>query len=100
MFVTVVDDRVKLKERKKKDISTRTLLGKRKKKKKKKKKEDKNKLWNRKVTVIPIVIGSHGTVTKVLVKDLEEFKIRTLVDTVQTTALSGLTRIPRRVLEA
>ena len=30
------------------------------------------KLWNMKVTIIPIVIGAFGTVTKGLVKGLED----------------------------
>ena len=57
------------------------------------------KLWNMKVTVIPIVIGALGTVTKGLVRGLEEFKITGRVETIQTTALLRSTRILRRVLE-
>ena len=34
------------------------------------------KLWKMKVTVISIVIGAHGTVTKGLVKGLEDMEIR------------------------
>ena len=33
------------------------------------------KLWNRKVTIIPIVIGAFGTVTKVLLKGLENLEV-------------------------
>ena len=33
-------------------------------------------LWNTKMTVIPIVIGALGTVTKRLVKGLEDLEIR------------------------
>ena len=40
-----------------------------------------------KVTVIPIVIGALGTVTKRLVKELEVLEIRGRVETIQTTAL-------------
>ena len=43
------------------------------------------KLWNMKVTVIPIVNGSLGTVTRGLVQGLEE--IRRRVENIQTTAL-------------
>ena len=57
------------------------------------------KLWNMKVTVIPIVIGAFGTVTKGLVKGLKDLKIRERVETIQTTALWRSARIPRRVLE-
>ena len=37
-----------------------------------------NKLWNIKVTVIPIVIGALGTITKWLVQGLEDFGRRVL----------------------
>ena len=57
------------------------------------------KLWNKKVTVIPIVIGTLGRVTKILIKGLEDLKIRGWVETIQMTALSRLARILRRVLE-
>ena len=33
------------------------------------------KQWNVKVTIIPIVIGAFGTVTKGLLKDLEELEV-------------------------
>ena len=46
-----------------------------------------------KVIVIPIVIGDLGTVTKVLVKGLEDLKITGRVETVQTTALLRLAKI-------
>ena len=45
------------------------------------------KLWNMKVAVILIVIGALGTVTKGLVKELEDLEIRGRVKTIQTTAL-------------
>ena len=50
-----------------------------------------------KVTVILIVIGTLGTVTKGLVKGLEDLEIR---ETIQTTALLRSARILRKVLEA
>ena len=49
-------------------------------------------------TFMPIVIGALGTVTKGLMKGLEDFEIRG-VETIQTTALLRLARILRRVLE-
>ena len=52
-----------------------------------------------KVTFIPIVIGALGTVTKGLVKGLENLEIRGRVETIQTTALLGSARILRRMLE-
>ena len=55
------------------------------------------KLKNMKVTVIPIVIGALGTVTKELVQGLEDFEIRGRVETIQTTALIRSGIILRRV---
>ena len=40
-----------------------------------------------KVTIIPIVIGALGTVTKGLLKGLEDLVITGLGETIQTTAL-------------
>ena len=52
-----------------------------------------------KVTIIPIVIGAFGTVTKGLLKGLEDLEVGVRVETIQTTALLRTTRILRRVLE-
>ena len=49
--------------------------------------ELKKKLWNMKVTVILIVIGALGTVTKGLVLWLKDLEIKKRVETIQTTAL-------------
>ena len=43
------------------------------------------KLWNMKVTVIPVVIGAFGTVIKVLVQGLEDLEIRGCVESTQST---------------
>ena len=51
------------------------------------------------VTIVPIVIGALGTVTKGLLKSLEDLEIGGRVDTIQTTALLRTARILRRVLE-
>ena len=51
------------------------------------------------VTIIPIVIGAFGTVTKELLKGLEDFEVGGRVETIQTTALLRTARILRRVLE-
>ena len=40
-----------------------------------------------KVTIIPIVIGAFGTVTKGLHKGLEDLEVGGLVETIQTTTL-------------
>ena len=52
-----------------------------------------------KVTIIPIVIGAFDTVTKGLLKGLEDFEVGCRVETIQTTALLKTTRILRRFLE-
>ena len=57
------------------------------------------KLWNMKVTIIPIVIGAFGTVTKGLLKGLEDLEVGDRVETIQTTALLKTARILRRVLK-
>ena len=44
------------------------------------------KLWNMQVTKIPIVIGTFGTVTKGLLKELEDIAVGRQVETIQTTA--------------
>ena len=51
-----------------------------------------------KVTIIPIVIGAFGTVTKGLLKGLEDFEVGARMETIQT-ALLKTARILRRVLE-
>ena len=61
-FAVRVDHRIKLKESEKKDKYldlTREL----------------KKLWNRKVTIIPIVIGAVGTLNKGLLKGLEDLEV-------------------------
>ena len=61
-FAVPTDHRIKLKECEKKDKyldHAREL----------------KKLWNMKVTIIPIVIGALGTVTKGLLKGLEDLEV-------------------------
>ena len=52
-----------------------------------------------KMTVIPLIIGELGTVTKSLIMVLEDMEIRGQEETIQTTALLRSVRILRRVLE-
>ena len=52
-----------------------------------------------KVRIVPIVIGAFGTITKGLLKDLEDLEVGGRVETIQMTALLRLARILRRVLE-
>ena len=52
-----------------------------------------------KVTIVPIVIGALGTITKGLLKGLEDLEVGGPVETIQTTALLRTAGILRRVLE-
>ena len=51
------------------------------------------------VTIIPIVNGAFGTVTKGLLKGLEDLEVGGRVETIQTTTLSRTARILKRELE-
>ena len=86
-FVVSADHKIKLKESERKDKYL-DLAG-----------ELKKKLWNMKAMIIPIVIGAFGTVTKGLLKELEDSGVVGRVKTIQTTALLRTARILRRVLE-
>ena len=55
-------------------------------------------LLNMKVTVMPFVIGTFGTVTKGLLKGREDIEIRGREETIQTTALLRSARTQRSVL--
>ena len=57
------------------------------------------KLWNMQVTMIPIVIVAFRTVTKGLLKGLEDLEFGGRVETIQTTALLRTARMLRKVLE-
>ena len=61
--------------------------------------KESKKLWNMQVTIIPIVIGAFGTVTKGLLKGLEDLEVGGRVETIQTTTLLRIARILRKVLE-
>ena len=85
-FVVPADHRIKLKGSEKRDKYLNLA-------------RELKKLWNMKVTIIPIVIGAFGTVTKGLLKGLEDLEVGGRVETIQTTALLETARIQRRVLE-
>ncbi len=51
------------------------------------------------MTIIPIVIGAFGTVTKGLLKGLQDLEVGGRVETIQTTTLLRTARILRKVLE-
>ena len=52
-----------------------------------------------KVTIVPIVIDAFGTITKGLLKGLEDLEVVGRVETIQMTELLRTARILRRVLE-
>ena len=73
-FAVPADHRIKLKESEKKDKYLDFA-------------RELKKLWNMQVTIIPIVIDAFGTVTKGLLKGLEDLEVGGRVETIQTTAL-------------
>ena len=86
IVIVPADHRIKLKESEKKDKYLDLA-------------RELKKLWNMKVTIVPIVIGALGTVTNGLLKGLEDLEVSRQVETIQTTALLRTARILRRVLE-
>ena len=85
-FAVPADHRIKLKECEKKDKYLDLA-------------RELKKLRNMKVAIIPIIIGAFGTVTKGLLKGLEDLEVGGRVETIQTTPLLRTARILRRVLE-
>ena len=85
-FTVPADHRINLKESEKKDKHLDFARG-------------LKKLSNMKVTIVPIVIGTLGTVTKGSLKGLEDLEVGGWVETIYTTALLRTARILRRVLE-
>ena len=85
-FAVPADHRIKLKECGKKDKYLHLA-------------RELKMLWNMNVTIIPIVIGAFGTVSKRLLKGLEDLDVGRRVETIQTTTLLRTARMMRRVLE-
>ena len=57
-------------------------------------------MWNmRTVQVVPIVVGSLGSVTKNLDKWLAKLKVKISISLLQKTTLLGTARILRKALE-
>ena len=69
-FAVLADHRIKLKECGKKDKYLDLA-------------KELKKLWNMRVTIVPIVIGAFGTVTKGLLKGLEDLEVGGRVETIQ-----------------
>ena len=85
-FSVSADNRIKLKECKQKNKHHDLV-------------RELKKLWNMQVTIILLVIGTFGTVTKGLLKGLEDLEVGGRVEAIKTTALLRTARILRRVLE-
>ena len=79
-FAVPADHRIKLKECEKKDKYLDLA-------------RELKKLWNMKVTIVPIVIGAFGTIAKGLLKVLEDLEVGGRVETIQMTALLRMARI-------
>ena len=84
-FAVPADLRIKLKDREKRDKYLDLA-------------RELKKLWNMKVTIMPIVIGIFGTVTQGLLKGVEDLEVGSWVETIQTTASLKTARILRRSL--
>ena len=82
----VADPKVKIKENEKRDKYLDLA-------------KELKKLWNMRMTEIPIVTGALGTVSKSLEKGLDELEIEVRIETFQITTLLRSTRILRRVLQ-
>ena len=85
-FTVSVDHSVKIKENETRDKHLNLA-------------KDLNMLWNMKMMLIPIVIGTLETIPKGLVKGIEKLDIGKRADAIQTTAFLRSARILRRVLE-
>ena len=56
-------------------------------------------MWNLKYTIIPVIIGATGIVTKSLKKNLEAVPGKHSIDSLQKTAILGPSHIIRKVLQ-
>ena len=56
-------------------------------------------MWKLKCTIIPIIIGANGIVTRSLRKNLEAVPGKHSIDSLQKTAILGTSRIIRKVLQ-
>ena len=72
-YAVPADHRIKLKECEKKDKYLDLA-------------RELKKLWNMKVTIVPIVIGALGTISKGLLKGLEDLEVGEQVETIHRFA--------------
>ena len=56
-------------------------------------------MWNLKCTIVPVIIGSNGIITRSLKKNLETIPGKHSIDSLQKTAMLGISHIIRKVLQ-
>jgi hypothetical protein len=56
-------------------------------------------MWNLKCTIIPVIIEATGIVTRSLRKNLEAVPGKHLIDSLQKTAILGISHIIQKVLQ-
>jgi len=56
-------------------------------------------MWNPKCTIVPVIIGATGIVTRSLSKNLETVPGKHSIDSLQKTAILGTSHIIRNVLQ-
>ena len=56
-------------------------------------------MWNLKCTIIPVITGATGIVTRSLRKNLEAVPRKNSIDSLQKTAILGTSHIIRKVLQ-
>ena len=56
-------------------------------------------MWNLKCTIVPVIIGATGIVTKSLKKNLETIPGKHSIDSLQKTGIFGTSHIIRKVLQ-
>jgi len=56
-------------------------------------------MWNLKCTIVPVIIGATGIVTRSLRKNLEAVPGKHSIDSLQKTAIIGTSHIIRKVLQ-
>jgi len=56
-------------------------------------------MWNLKCTIVPVIIGATGIVTRSLRKNLETIPRKHSIDSLQKTAILGTSHIIRKVLQ-
>jgi len=55
-------------------------------------------MWNLKCTIVPVIIGATGIVTRNLRKNLETVPAKHSIDSLQKTAILGTSHVVRKVL--